>query len=278
MSKRARRVTTRDRNGAADGNGSAVATNGAGAAGLVSPTAPVVSRPARQTAGDQAEEAVFEAIMDGKIPPGSPLRLQELAEQLGMSIMPVREALRRLEGLGLVEIVAHKGAWVRPLTLEDLHDTYFTRVNLECLAMRTAAGRMTEQDSAAARAALDEHVAARERGDQVGARNAHERFHFTMYRACGSEWLVRSIGPAWRNSERYRVESMRNPEHVARRGQEHLQMLEALEQGDAERAVELLASHLLSSVELVAAGLEGDPAATRVRLPSVDALLPRSIA
>lgn len=250
--------------------------NGASATGVASVGAPLVSRPARQTAGDQAEEAVFEAIMDGKIPPGSPLRLQELAEQLGMSIMPVREALRRLEGLGLVEIVAHKGAWVRPLTLEDLHDTYFTRLNLECLAMRTAAGRLTAEDAAAARAALDEHVAARGRGDQVGARNAHERFHFTMYRACGSDWLVRSIGPAWRNSERYRVESMRNPAHVARRAEEHGQMLKALEEGDAEGAVALLHSHLLSSVELVAAGLDGDPAQTPVRLPSLDELLPRS--
>ncbi|ADB52308.1 GntR family transcriptional regulator [Conexibacter woesei] len=261
MSRRARRAT--------DGNGT-------GRAAAAAADAPAIARPARQTAGDQAEEAVFEAIMDGKIPPGSPLRLQELAEQLGMSIMPVREALRRLEGLGLVEIVAHKGAWVRPLTLEDLHDTYFTRLNLECLAMRTAAGRFSAEDGAVAREALDEHVAARRRGDQVGARNAHERFHFTMYRACGSDWLVRSIGPAWRNSERYRVESMRHPAHVARRAEEHVQMLAALEEGDAEAAVALLASHLRSSVELVAAGLDGDPAATRVHLPSLDELLPRS--
>ncbi|HEY4277991.1 MAG TPA: GntR family transcriptional regulator [Conexibacter sp.] len=235
-----------------------------------------VSRPSRQTAGDQAEEAVFEAIMDGKIPPGSPLRLQELAEQLGMSIMPVREALRRLEGLGLVEIVAHKGAWVRPLTREDLYDTYFTRLHLESLAMRTAAGRFTEADGDEARAALDEHVAARERGDQVGARNAHERFHFTMYRACGSSWLVRSIQPAWRNSERYRVESMRDPAHVGRRGREHVQMLEALQAGDAMRAVELLSEHLRSSTELVAAGLDRDPAATPIALPSLAELLPQT--
>jgi DNA-binding GntR family transcriptional regulator len=250
--------------------------NGHGGGGAVGGVSPLVARPARQTAGDQAEEAVFEAIMDGAIPPGSPLRLQELAEQLGMSIMPVREALRRLEGLGLVEIVAHKGAWVRPLTLDDLYDTYFTRLNLECLAMRTAAGRVSEEEGALARAALDEHVAARRRGDHVGARNAHEQFHFTMYRACGSDWLVRSIGAAWRNSERYRVESMRNRRHVARRAEEHVQMLEALEAGDAERAVRLLHQHLLSSVELVAAGLEGDASQTRVQLPTVDELLPRS--
>ena len=234
----------------------------------------LVGRPSRQTAGDLAEAAVFDAIMAGTIPPGSPLRLQELAHQLGMSIMPVREALRRLEGLGLVEIVAHKGAWVRPLTVEDLYDTYFTRISLETLAIRTAAARFTEEDVAVARAALDEQQTARAAGDQVRARNAHERFHFAIYNACGSEWLVRSIGPAWRNSERYRVESMRHPEHVARRAEEHVSMLEALEQRDAARAVTLLAEHLKSSCTLVAAGLSDQDLDTpHPDLPSLEQLL-----
>jgi DNA-binding GntR family transcriptional regulator len=232
-----------------------------------------VDRPSRQTAGDQAEEAVFEAIMAGTIAPGAPLRLQELASQLGMSIMPVREALRRLEGLGLVEIVAHKGAWVRPLTIEDLYDTYFTRMNLEALAFRTAATRFTAEDARAARAALEEHNTAWARGDQVRARNAHERFHFALYEACGSEWLVRSIAPAWRNSERYRVESMRHPDHVARRAQEHTAMLEALEAGDADRAVALLAEHLKSSCDLVAQGLADQEDRPHTELPALEQLL-----
>lgn len=217
-----------------------------------------VDRPQRATAGDQAETAVFDAIMAGKISPGAPLRLQELASQLGMSIMPVREALRRLEGLGLVEIVAHKGAWVRALTLSDLHDTYFARINLECLAIRAAASRFGPEDAEAARLALEAHLEARARGDQVAARNAHERFHFTLYEASGSEWLIRSLGPAWRNSERYRVASMRDPENVERRAREHHEMLAALEAGDGEAAATLLAEHLRASAELVAAGLEDD--------------------
>ncbi|MDW5596310.1 GntR family transcriptional regulator [Conexibacter stalactiti] len=219
--------------------------------------AQVVSRPSRQTASDQAEEALFEAIMDGKIPPGAPLRLQELAQQLGMSIMPVREALRRLAGFGLVEIVAHKGAWVRPLTLEDLRDTYFTRISLESLALLAAADRFTPQQAAQARAALREQDAANRSGDRVGARDAHERFHFTLYRASGSEWLVRSLEPAWRNSERYRVESMRDPGHVRRRAEEHGRMLTALEAGDGRAAAALLASHLRSTADLVATRLGG---------------------
>jgi DNA-binding GntR family transcriptional regulator len=217
-----------------------------------------VDKPTRATAGDQAETAVFDAIMAGTIAPGAPLRLQELASQLGMSIMPVREALRRLEGLGLVEIVAHKGAWVRPLTLEDLHDTYFTRVNLECVAIRAAALRFSAEDAGVARQALDEHVAARERQDQVAARNAHERFHFALYNASGSQWLVRSIQPAWRNSERYRIASMRNASHVTQRAEEHEGMLAALVEHDADRAAALLEQHLRTSAELVAERLRAE--------------------
>lgn len=217
----------------------------------------IVARPARRTAGDQAEEALFDAIMDGAIPPGAPLRIQELADQLGMSAMPVREALRRLAAFGLVEIVAHKGAWVRPLTLADLRDTYFTRVSLESLALRAAAGSFGPGDAEQAREALREHEQAALRGDRVGARDAHERFHFTLYRASRSDWLVRSLEPAWRNSERYRVASMRDPDHVRRRAQEHLAMVLALEAGDGEGAAALLAVHLRSSADLVARSLGG---------------------
>jgi DNA-binding GntR family transcriptional regulator len=238
-----------------------------------------VDRPTRATAGDQAETAVFDAIMAGTIPPGAPLRLQELASQLGMSIMPVREALRRLEGLGLVEIVAHKGAWVRPLTLEDLHDTYFTRVNLECVAIRAAAVRFTAEDVRVAREALDEHVRARERHDQVLARNAHERFHFALYNGSGSQWLVRSIQPAWRNSERYRIASMRNAEHVTQRAEEHEGMLAALEDHDADRAAALLEQHLRTSAELVAARLrQEEDAPTEPLLPISTNLAPPAAA
>lgn len=229
-----------------------------------------IDRPLRATAGDQAEAALFDAIMAGRISPGAPLRLQELASQLGMSIMPVREALRRLEGLGLVEIVAHKGAWVRALTLSDLHDTYFTRINLECLAIRAAADRFGPEQAEAARDALDAHLDARARGDQVEARNAHERFHFVLYEASGSEWLLRSIGPAWRNSERYRVASMRDAENLERRAREHLGMLSALEAGDGDAAAVLLAEHLRASADLVAEGLEADENEATPPLPMVE--------
>jgi DNA-binding GntR family transcriptional regulator len=216
----------------------------------------MLNPPRRRTAADEAERTLFQGIMDGAIPPGAPLRLQDLADQLDMSMMPIREAIRRLQGLGLVEIVAHKGAWVRPLTLEDLLDTYATRIHLESVALRSAASAMTAEAAEGARAALAEKQDADERGDLLASRDAHERFHFALYEASGSTWLVRSIWPVWRNSERYRVESMRNPKHVRQRAAEHVAMLEALEAHDGEAAVRLLVSHLSSSCDLVAAALQ----------------------
>ena len=232
----------------------------------------MLNPPRRRTAADEAELALFQAIMEGAIPPGAPLRLQDLANQLDMSMMPIREALRRLQSLGLVEIVAHKGAWVRPLTLEDLFDTYFARLHLEGLALATAAPRFGDEDAAVARGALEEKRVADQRGDLIASRDAHERFHFALYTASGSTWLVRSIQPVWRNSERYRVESMRNAEHVAARDAEHTAMLAALEAHDGVGALTALVSHLRSSVDLVSETVSGDGGAT-MELPSLEAVV-----
>lgn len=234
----------------------------------------MLSPPRRKTAADEAETALFQGIMDGTIPPGAPLRLQDLADQLDMSMMPIREAIRRLQGLGLVEVVAHKGAWVRPLSLEDLYDTYFTRIHLEAVALREAAARpMPAELSERARNAFDDRQEAFARGDLLASRDAHERFHFALYEASGSTWLVHSIWPVWRNSERYRNESMRNAEHRSQREAEHMGMLEALEAGDGPAAVRLLVGHLTTSCDLVAAALEPSADGPPRALPTADEFL-----
>ena len=213
-------------------------------------------------------------ILDGRLEAGSKLMQYVLADELGISITPLREAIRRLQGLGLVEVVPHKGAWVRPLTLEDLRDTYFTRIHLESLAVLAAAKGIDPATAGRARAALAESQAAEKRSDPITARAAHERFHFELYEASGSVWLVHCIWPVWRNSERYRVESMRNRAHVTARAKEHLGMLDALEEGDGEQAVRLLVSHLRSSMELVASALKpGNGRGADLELPSAEALI-----
>jgi len=77
-----------------------------------------------ETASQAVTRVLLDAIVDGRIPPGKTLRLQEISDQLGLSMMPVREAIRQLAALDLVGIEPRRGARVRAMSVEDLQDTY----------------------------------------------------------------------------------------------------------------------------------------------------------
>ncbi|MBY4383764.1 GntR family transcriptional regulator [Rhodococcus sp. 05-2256-B2] len=208
-----------------------------------------LSAPERTTTTDQARDAILRAILDGRIPSGSPLRLQQLADDLGMSMMPIREAIRHLEATGIIEVERHRGARVRPLSDEDLADTYFTRIVLEGTLVRQAAHSLDATAAKEASDALDAQQLALRLGDRDAARIAHERFHFTIYRAADLSWLMRSIGPTWQNSERYRAHSLSDEAEVAIRRREHESILAACTARDSDAAVHALQEHLLATVE-----------------------------
>lgn len=197
-----------------------------------------------RTLADRVVGELHLAILQGEFDGGSHLRITELAERFDTSAMPVREALRRLAGLGLVEILPHRGARVLELSVDDLEDTYRTRVALETLAITDAAARFTSEQQTAATAALAEHERLLEVGDVEAARHAHTRFHFLLYEASGSRWLLRAIEPVWQNSERYRFASGGDETSRARSHTEHLKLLEACAEHDVEAARSAMAQHL----------------------------------
>src|SRR3954464_9389982 len=88
---------------------------------------------------EAALERLRESIIMGELTPGTPLRLEDLARQLGMSISPIREAVRQLEALGLAEHVPHHGAQVMRLDVEELRELFAIRLSLEGIAVRRAA-------------------------------------------------------------------------------------------------------------------------------------------
>ena len=204
-----------------------------------------------QTMAEAAVAELQEAILAGDLPPGSPLRLEELARSLGMSISPVREAVRQLEGLGLAVHVPHRGARVSELAIDDLHDAYEARLALEALAVRRAAARFTEEDAAHGRELLDAYAEAHRRSDPRAARRAHAEFHLSLYAASGSAWLVRLIRPAWENCERYRALSL-SGRSLRQRREEHEAILAACARHDPDEAAERLRLHLSLTANLVA--------------------------
>lgn len=206
----------------------------------------------QRTLADTATSALHDAILTGELASGAPLRLGELASALGMSMMPVREALRRLAGMGLVEIVPHKGAWVRELTLADAQDTLDTRIALETLLIQRAASSFSTEAAQSAATELQRHVEAARRGDNVAARLAHTQFHFSIYRASGSQWLLRALEPVWQNSERYRFAGPdRQSSSLPASTKEHQAILDACAAHDGDGAVQALMDHLQRSHERI---------------------------
>ena len=127
-----------------------------------------------RTMAEAALERLREAIIMGELTPGTPLRLEDLAGQLGMSISPIREAVRQLEALGLAEHLPHHGAKVMELDVEELRELFSIRLAIETMAVRRAAERFDPADEATARAHLAAYDEARHRADTLGAMREHK--------------------------------------------------------------------------------------------------------
>jgi DNA-binding GntR family transcriptional regulator len=194
------------------------------------------------------------AILTGDYLPGAPLRLQELAAQNGVSMIPVREALRLLEAEGFVDAIPNRGARVAPLSVADLRDVYRTRIVLETEALRQSIPLITPPQIAKARrlnARLVRQMAQRGHAPY----DDHRAFHFTLYEPSGSRWLLRMIGIVWDHTERYRRQGA--PLVTAElAGAEHEQIVVAVERGEREAAVRALVGHLERSCDVIAQALE----------------------
>jgi DNA-binding GntR family transcriptional regulator len=210
-----------------------------------------------RTLAEKAYETLHQAIITGALRPGARLPIEELAEHLDMSPMPIREAVRHLDAVGLVENVPHRGARVTELSVTDLAEVYEVRLALEVPAIRRAARRFSEARTGYARQCLE--VLERMPDDaSVATSEAHARFHFALYDAAESAWLLRMIGPLWQVSERYALEwpSVRR---LAARAPEHRRIFTACEAGEADEAAAALHDHLATTANGLAAAMGGEP-------------------
>jgi DNA-binding GntR family transcriptional regulator len=206
---------------------------------------------------EAALERLRESIIMGELTPGTPLRLEDLARSLGMSISPIREAVRQLEALGLAEHVPHHGAKVMSLEVEELRELFSIRLALEGMAVRRASELFEEADEEKARAALEEYDAARHRRDTRAAVRAHGTFHFALYEAARSSWLLRLIRPAWDSCERYRPVLLAEGAVADRHEELDGELLAACAAHDADRAAAALRDHLELATAIYGVELKG---------------------
>lgn len=211
-----------------------------------------------RTMAEAALERLREAIILGELTPGTPLRLEDLARSLGMSISPIREAVRQLEALGLAEHVPHHGAKVMGIDVEELRELFSIRLALETMAVRRAAELFEPADEEAARRHLAAFDAARHGSDIRAAVRAHSAFHFTLYEAARSAWLVRLIRPAWDSCERYRPVLLGATGKLQDRHEElDVELLEACVAHDPKRAGAALHAHLQLATDIYTVELKG---------------------
>jgi DNA-binding GntR family transcriptional regulator len=191
--------------------------------------------------------AIKRAILAGELPPGQSLVETELAQMLGVSKTPVREALKTLAGAGLVTMSAYRGATVRAIDPASAAAIYDLRLLLEPEAVRRAVGRGAAEAGpiqagwAGAHAALQASDAA---ADQAQRSLANREFHRALYLACGNSLLVKTLDDLRDQTALVSALSWEQAPSWQQEAAEHQAILAAARRGAATEAAALLRAHI----------------------------------
>lgn len=206
------------------------------------------------TKSENLTEYLIEAIVEGQLAPGSKISEPELAKQFQVSRGPLREALMRVEGLGLIERIPHIGARVTQLSPTKLVELYAVREALEGMAARLAARNITEIELAGLESLLSTHST---HIDQVeGASYFHQQgdfdFHYRIIQASRNQQLIGLLcDELYHLLRMYRYQSPRSHSRPVEALEEHKFILRAIRQRDEELAEMLMRRHISRSRQLI---------------------------
>ncbi len=186
-------------------------------------------------------DALRDAIINGRLAPGEPLRQAQMAAHFNVSRISLREALRGLESEGWIEFLPNRGARVGCLFAAEVAEIYEIRAALECMALRMAFPNHTPDTWRKVASALR---AARLEAQRARYVQRNREFHFALYRPAGRPHLLQLIESLHNRGERYLRLKLEMP--VCKRGSddEHQRIYRACRRGEIDRAAEILAAHL----------------------------------
>ncbi len=193
-------------------------------------------------------EALRRAITTGSLAPGEPIRQDAVAAELGVSRVPLREALKTLAAEGQVIYRPHRGYAVAELSLDDLLEVYRLRGLLESDAVAVAAGRFTDADLTVIGEAARDVERAAEAADLVGMITANRRFHFALLEPCAMPRMLRMVRTLWDATDAYRAVYYNTATNRDRVRAEHDAILQAATESHADRLVTLLHDHRLHAI------------------------------
>lgn len=198
-----------------------------------------------------ALEVIRERILSGDVEQGQRFDVRTLASELGMSITPVREALRILQSDGLVSYDEHRTISAMTLSPEDAHELYVLRAMLESFATELAGERWTPDHQVRAVELHHSMVRAVESGDIGAASDANRAWHFAIYQAASTRFIEPMITRLWDQYAWNAIWSV--PHRLTDSLHDHAGILDALDAGDATRAAELMRDHIGGGAEAVRA-------------------------
>ncbi|GAA3696239.1 GntR family transcriptional regulator [Arthrobacter ginkgonis] len=214
--------------------------------------------PVALTKSAYAYDEIRRRILTGEIPQGSVLSQAQMAQEIGVSTTPLREALRRLAAEGMVQLESHRDARVTPLTADEARDLYLIRESLDPMAAGLAAASRTDGDIADIRESLKRLTPLSAAAD-LEAMTAHREFHRAIYTASHSPLLIGILEGLWDKADRYRQVGLNSQKDSAkdraRVQKEHEEIADAVIAGDADRARESMQRHVVGSLGRRAIGV-----------------------
>jgi DNA-binding GntR family transcriptional regulator len=216
------------------------------------------------TAQQHALDWLRALIVSRELRPGQRVNQEDLAERLGLSVAPVREALRALEQEGQVTYLPRRGYFVTELRIEDIREIYALRRVLEERAIRTALPEFDDETLGRIRQAAADCVDAVESGDVASELAANRRFHFAMLDTPSQPHTFRLIRLLWDSTEAYRALYYNAPAERLAAVDAHDRILDAIASRDIDLLLVELDNHRQRALEVLASILGPSPAAARV--------------
>ncbi|MFV0528371.1 MAG: GntR family transcriptional regulator [Lachnospiraceae bacterium] len=185
---------------------------------------------------DVVFKAIRQAILRGELKPGERLMEIALAEKLGVSRTPIREAMRKLEREGLVVMIPRRGAQVANITEKDLNDVLEVRMALENMAIEKACRLITEEQTQALYEAMQTFEETMKEGDLTKLAQADVDFHEIIYEASDNKRLIQLLNELREQIYRYRIEYLKDEETRNTLAKEHIVIYEAIRVRDVKKA------------------------------------------
>ena len=193
---------------------------------------------------DVVFQTLRQAILRGELEPGERLMEIHLAERLGVSRTPIREAIRKLELEGLVVMIPRRGAVVASITEKDLKDVLEVRQTLELLAAEVACERITPELLEELRTAASEFHRLKNSQDVTELAAADVRFHDIIYEATGNARLINILNNLREQMYRYRLEYLKDKGIHERLNKEHQEIYRGIKNGDKEAVRTVIREHI----------------------------------